>query len=42
MKVTSHFGQESCVASAGIVNVGMDFDTKDLALTIIRFFSGER
>ena len=36
MEVTSRFGHESHVASAGTVNVGMDFDTKDVALTTIR------
>ena len=36
VEVTSRFGHESYVASAGTVNVGMDFDTKDLALTSIR------
>ncbi|KAL9974616.1 hypothetical protein ACROYT_G011674 [Oculina patagonica] len=34
--VSSRFGQESYVASAGTVNTGMDFETKDVVLTSIR------
>ena len=41
MEVTSHFGHESYVTSAGTVNVGMDFDTKDVALTSIRSLEGD-
>ncbi len=36
VEVSSRFGQESHVASAGTVNTGMDFETKDVVLTSIR------